>query len=205
VTDISGRGVGMDVVHRNIRQLRGRIDIQSEEGRGSRFTIYLPLTLAIIEGLILQVGGQRFILPVTCVRESFRPTRSMLTQLFGKGEVLNVRGDLVSMLRLGDHLDIPEACRDIEKGIMIHIESEHLSRCLFVDALVGKQEVVIKNLGEVYQTDPAIAGGTILGDGQVALILDPDALVRLKTARDAEGFQHPLEAEPAPETAAAAV
>ena len=179
VTDISGRGVGMDVVRRNIHEMRGKIRISSVEGHGSTFTIFLPLTLAIIEGLIIKVGSQRFVVPVSSVRESFRITPDMLTSTLGKGEVLNVRNQLIPLLRLSHYLTIDDATEDINNGIVIHLESEHQSRCLLVDALVGKQEVVIKNLGDVYDNDPAIAGGTILGDGQVVLILDPSALVKL--------------------------
>jgi two-component system chemotaxis sensor kinase CheA len=179
VTDISGRGVGMDVVRRNIHEMRGKIRISSVEGHGSTFTIFLPLTLAIIEGLIIKVGSQRFVVPVSSVRESFRITSDMLTSTLGKGEVLNVRNQLIPLLRLSHYLTIDDATEDVNNGIVIHLESEHQSRCLLVDALVGKQEVVIKNLGDVYDNDPAIAGGTILGDGQVVLILDPSALVKL--------------------------
>lgn len=179
VTDISGRGVGMDVVRRNIHEMRGKIRISSVEGHGSTSTIFLPLTLAIIEGLIIKVGSQRFVVPVSSVRESFRITSDMLTSTLGKGEVLNVRNQLIPLLRLSHYLTIDDATEDVNNGIVIHLESEHQSRCLLVDALVGKQEVVIKNLGDVYDNDPAIAGGTILGDGQVVLILDPSALVKL--------------------------
>ena len=179
VTDISGRGVGMDVVRRNIHEMRGKIRISSVEGHGSTFTIFLPLTLAIIEGLIIKVGSQRFVVPVSSVRESFRITSDMLTSTLGKGEVLNVRNQLIPLLRLSHYLTIDDATEDVNNGIVIHLESEHQSRCLLVDALVGKQEVVIKNLGDVHDNDPAIAGGTILGDGQVVLILDPSALVKL--------------------------
>jgi two-component system, chemotaxis family, sensor kinase CheA len=180
VTDLSGRGVGMDVVRRNIERLRGTIEIDSVEGRGTTFTIGLPLTLAIIEGLLVQAGDQRFVVPTLSVRESFRPLPSMLSVVQGRGEMVSVRGTLVPLLRLANHLHIPDAVTDPTEGIVMVLEAGQDCRCVLVDALVGKQEVVIKSLGETFQDQQEFAGAAILGDGRVGLILDTTSLVRLK-------------------------
>ncbi len=180
VTDLSGRGVGMDVVRRNIERLRGTIEIDSVEGRGTTFTIGLPLTLAIIEGLLVQVGDQRFVVPTLSVRESFRPLPSMLSVVQGRGEMVSVRGKLTPLLRLANHLHIPGAVTDPTRGIVMVLEAGQDCRCVLVDALIGKQEVVIKSLGETFRDQQVFAGAAILGDGRVGLILDTTALVRLK-------------------------
>jgi two-component system chemotaxis sensor kinase CheA len=182
VTAISGRGVGMDVVQKNIAQLRGRIDIKSVAGRGTTFILRLPLTLAIIDGLILRVGAERYILPTLSVRESFHPKSCSITSLPGGVELAEIRKELIPLLRLRDHFQIEETTDEAVPGILIVIESDGKKRCLLADELIGKQEIVIKNLGEVFKTDPMVSGGAILGDGCVGLILDPAALVHLENA-----------------------
>jgi two-component system chemotaxis sensor kinase CheA len=182
ITDISGRGVGMDVVRKNIDKLRGKIEITSTPGQGSTFTISLPLTLAIIDGLIVSVGHERYILPTLSVRESFRPTVDMISTVHERGEMVNVRGRISPLLRLYDHFDVePEFAKPTE-GIVVVLEADGADRCVLVDRLLGKQEVVIKSLGETFKQNPALAGAAILGDGRVGLILDVNTLVRLKTA-----------------------
>jgi len=180
ITELSGRGVGMDVVRRNIEALRGKVEIQSVEGRGSTFTIYLPLTLAIIDGLIVGVGEQRYILPTLGVRESFRPKAAMLSTIQERGEVVNVRGHLSPLLRLYDHFHVEPRTTDPTEGVVVVVGTERENRCLLVDQLLGKQEVVIKGMGETFQQARGLAGAAILGDGSVGLILDVDAFVRLK-------------------------
>ena len=180
ITDLSGRGVGMDVVRRNIERMRGKIEIESAIGRGTTFTISLPLTLAIIEGLLVGVGDQRYVIPTLSVRESFRPLPSMVTKVQGRGEMVSVRGRLTPVLRLGEHLNTPAAAADLSAGILVVVESGQDSRCLFVDELIGKQEVVIKSLGDMFHQQTNFAGAAILGDGRVGLILDVNALVKLK-------------------------
>lgn len=179
VSDLSGRGVGMDVVRRNIEKLRGKVELDSQPGRGTTVTIFLPLTLAIIEGLMVAVGGQQFILPAVSVRESFRPLPGGVATVHGRGELVDVRGQLLPLLRLGSLLGIADAVADPARGIVVVIEAGHDRRCLLVDALVGRQEVVIKGLGETFQGHRSFAGAAILGDGRVGLILDTTALVRL--------------------------
>jgi two-component system, chemotaxis family, sensor kinase CheA len=182
VTNLSGRGVGMDVVHKNVSQLRGKIEIKSVSGRGTTFTLRLPLTLAIIDGLIIRVGGQRYILPTISVRESFHPKSCTITSLHGGVELVEMRKELIPLLRLRDHFQLKEMADSPGRGIMVVIESDGKKRCLLADELVGKQEIVIKNLGEVFVTDPMVSGGAILGDGCVGLILDAAALVHLEPA-----------------------
>ena len=179
VTDVSGRGVGMDVVRRNIERVRGKVAIDSAPGQGSRFTISMPLTLAIIEGLIVSVAGQRFVIPTLAVRESFRPEAGGVTTVHGRGELVDVRGRQLPLLRLGRHLGITGAEESPDRGIVVVLEAGYELRCLLVDELVGKQEVVIKGLGETFAGRSGFAGAAILGDGRIGLILDTTALVRL--------------------------
>lgn len=180
VTGLSGRGVGMDVVRRNIEKIRGKVEVESVPGKGTRFTTYVPLTLAIIEGLLVGVGDQRYIIPTLSVQESFRPLPGAVTTVQGRGELISVRGRLTPLLRLGRHLNTPSKADDPSRGIVVVVESGQDSRCLFVDELIGKQEVVIKSLGDVFRDQHAFAGAAILGDGRVGLILDINALVKLK-------------------------
>ena len=180
VTGLSGRGVGMDVVRRNIEKIRGKVEVESVPGKGTRFTTYVPLTLAIIEGLLVGVGDQRYIIPTLSVQESFRPLPGAVTTVQGRGELISVRGRLTPLLRLGRHLNTPSKADDPSRGIVVVVESGQDSRCLFVDELIGKQEVVIKSLGDVFRDQHAFAGAAILGDGRVGLILDVNALVKLK-------------------------
>jgi len=186
VTDLSGRGVGMDVVRRNIEKMRGKIEIDSIEGQGTTFTLYVPLTLAIIEGLLVGVGEQRYVIPTLSVRESFRPLPGMVTAVQGRGEVVSVRGRLTPILRLGRHLNTPHTADDPTKGIVVVVEAGQDSRCLLVDELIGKQEVVIKSLGDMFRNQTEFAGAAILGDGRVGLILDINALVKLKPKNNGE-------------------
>jgi two-component system chemotaxis sensor kinase CheA len=179
VTDISGRGVGMDVVRRNIEKLRGKVEIDTVTGQGTTFTIYLPLTLAIIDGMIVSVGGERYIIPTLSVRESFRPRPEMISTIHERGEMVNVRGRLCPLLRLHRYFDQPAKSTDASEGIVVVIESGEQTRCLLVDELIGKQEVVIKSLGGTLKKNPSLAGGAVLGDGRVGLILNVDSLVRL--------------------------
>lgn len=181
VTDISGRGVGLDVVRRNIEQLRGQVDISSKPGKGTLFKITLPLTLAIIDGLIVKVGGERYIIPTLSVRESFRPTPGMISRVQGKAEVVNVRGRLIPLLKLNELFGVRPQAGVVNEGIIVVVQAGANLRCLQVDGLLHKQEVVIKNLNEMMiHKNRALAGAAILGDGQVGLILDVNALVNLE-------------------------
>ncbi|MFW8600356.1 chemotaxis protein CheW [Desulfobacterota bacterium M19] len=179
ITDVSGRGVGMDVVKKAVEKLRGKVDVMSEPGKGSIFTIRLPLTLAIIDGIIVQVGTERYIIPTIAIRESFRPRHEDYKTIKGQGETLLVRGTLVPIIRLYKYFKIGARYTDPCEAIVVVVESEGKQRAIMVDELLGKQEVVIKNLGGI--TDiTGVAGGTILGDGRVGLILDLAGLVTAK-------------------------
>jgi two-component system chemotaxis sensor kinase CheA len=201
ITDISGRGVGMDVVKQNIAKLRGKIEIDSTPGEGTTFRIFLPLTLAIIDGLIARVGDQRYIFPTLSVCESFRPTAEMISTVYGKGEVVKVRGKLRPMLRLHEYFDIVPRTTDPTRALIIVVESANQQRCILVDELIGKQEVVIKSLDERFKQNKALAGAAILGDGKVGLILDPRTLVQVSIPADvnrAEASQAILDAAASP-------
>jgi two-component system, chemotaxis family, sensor kinase CheA len=179
LTDLSGRGVGMDVVARNIENLRGKVEIQSVPGQGTTFTILLPLTLAIIDGLLIGVGDHRYIIPTLSIRESFRPAPGMVTTVHGHGEVVRVRGRQTPLLRLGHYLGTASRAVKPEDGIIVVVESGDAARGLLVDELIGKQEVVIKSLGRAFRQQNLLAGGAVLGDGGVGLILDVDTLVQM--------------------------
>jgi two-component system, chemotaxis family, sensor kinase CheA len=177
VTEISGRGVGMDVVRRNITKLRGKIEIESKPGAGSTFSIHVPLTLAIIDGLIFSIGRERFIVPTLCVRESFRPEAGMISTVLNRGELISVRGQFSPLVRLYERFGLQPDSTDPAQGIIIVIESNHQRCGLLVDRLLGQQEVVIKGLGDVFKQSRALAGAAILGDGHVGLILDVNGLL----------------------------
>jgi two-component system chemotaxis sensor kinase CheA len=176
VTEISGRGVGMDVVRGGINKLRGRVDIDSVPGQGTTFNIYLPLTLAIIDGMLVGVGQERFIVPTLAIRESLRPLPGMVSTVQGKGEVISVRGKLIPLVRLSDKLGLSCVAKDPCDGIVVVVDSGARSRALLVDSLIGKQEVVIKSLGDTFKHQKGMSGAAIMGDGRVALIIDPDAI-----------------------------
>ncbi len=178
VTAVSGRGVGMDVVKRNIDKLRGKIEITSDVGVGSTFKIKLPLTMAIIDGLVVRVGEDRFILPSTSVQMALRPTRESISTVHGRGEVLDLRGRLLPIHRLHRRFGISLHTEAPWDGILVILEVSGKTSALLVDEMVSKQEVVIKNLGAFMQSIPGVAGGAILGDGNIALILDPGALLQ---------------------------
>ncbi len=177
VTSVSGRGVGMDVVKRNIDKLRGKIEITSEVGRGSTFKIKLPLTMAIIDGLVVRVGTDRFILPSTSVQRALRPTRESISTIHGQGEVLDLRGKFVPIHRLHRRFGLSGDAVNPWDGIVVIVENAGKVSALLVDEMVSKQEVVIKNLGAFMQNLPGVAGAAILGDGSIALILDPGSLL----------------------------
>jgi two-component system chemotaxis sensor kinase CheA len=178
VTAVSGRGVGMDVVKRNIEKLRGKIEIESEVGKGSVFKVKLPLTMAIIDGLVVRVGQDKFILPATSVQMALRPTQESITTIHGTGEVLDLRGRIIPLHRLHRRFGIPADTEKPWEGIVVIIEHSGKTSALLVDEMVSKQEVVIKNLGSLMQGLPGVAGGAILGDGNIALILDPASILQ---------------------------
>jgi two-component system chemotaxis sensor kinase CheA len=184
VTELSGRGVGMDVVRRNVEALRGRIDIQTVRGQGTTFSIQLPLTLAIVDGILLGVGSDRFVIPTFAVQESFRPLPEQVQTMQGQACLVQVRDRLYPLLHLGEVFGITGARQRISEGTVIICHDNGRCVALAVDELIGKQEVVIKGLGEMFRDVRGIAGGAILGDGRIGLILDTGGLLSLvgKTA-----------------------
>lgn len=175
VTDVSGRGVGMDVVRRNIQQLGGRVEISSIASVGSTFTIQLPLTLAIVDGMGVSVGGQIFIIPLVSIVESMQPPRANIKQLAGSS-LLHVREEYWPLLALYQVMDTKPKFADPAEGIVVLIETSKKRYGLQVDELVGQQQVVIKSLEQHYRRVPGTAGATIMGDGSVAMILDVESL-----------------------------
>ncbi len=173
VDGVSGRGVGMDVVKRNIMKLRGRVEIRSAEGSGTTFLLKLPLTLAIIDGLVVGVGRERYIAPIYTVREMLRPKPEALSALH---DMVMVRGRLLPLVRLYRRFGVKPRSENPVESLLLVAETLGKSFCLMVDELIGKQEVVIKSLGETLRSVPGVAGGAILGNGRVGLILDMDSL-----------------------------
>jgi two-component system, chemotaxis family, sensor kinase CheA len=178
VTDVSGRGVGMDVVRQNVDALNGSIEVESRAGRGTTIRIRLPLTLAILDGLSLQVGTQTFIMPLLAIRESFRPAGSDLRRVLDQGEVVLVRGEPLPLVRLHRLFRIAGGVQEPERGLVIVAEHGGRRIGLLVDELLGQQQVVVKSLEQNYRRIEGVMGATILGDGRVALILDVAGLTR---------------------------
>jgi two-component system chemotaxis sensor kinase CheA len=172
VTNISGRGVGMDVVKKNIEKLRGKVDVTSKEGEGSTFTIMLPLTLAIIDGIVVNVGDTKYIIPTVSIEESLQPKREEISTVNNQGEVVNIRGNLLSLVRLHDLYNIETTKINPWESIVVVVEGAEGKYGLLVDELLGQQQVVIKSLGDRFKNVKGISGSAILGDGKVGLILD---------------------------------
>ena len=183
ITDISGRGVGMDVVKKNIEALQGRVDIRSEVGKGTVFSICLPLTLAIIDGQIVTVGNERYIVPINSIVNSFRPDPSQISSVQNQGEMVRVRGELMPLIRLYNLFGVREAVSDPQEGLLVIVEADHLRSCILVDDLLGQQQVVIKSLGGGLGSVAGVSGGAIMGDGRVSLILDVPGLIDLSRSR----------------------
>ncbi|HOK89194.1 MAG TPA: Hpt domain-containing protein [Candidatus Hydrogenedentes bacterium] len=181
VTEVSGRGVGMDVVKRNIESLRGQVLIESTPGQGSVFTIILPLTLAIIDGMVVRVGSQRYILPTLSIVQSIRPEAKDLNTVVGSGETLKVHGDLLPLFSLKRVFGLNEGVDRYVDGTVVVVEKDGKRAGLLVDEILGQQQIVIKSLGEGLQGIPGIAGGAIMPDGLVGLILDVGGIMRLAT------------------------
>ncbi|HET8611128.1 MAG TPA: chemotaxis protein CheW [Burkholderiales bacterium] len=179
VTDVSGRGVGMDVVKRNIQALGGRVEIDSSPGLGARIAVRLPLTLAILDGMSIGVGDQIFIVALNHVVESLQVSTKDLRTVSGKGRVISVRGDYLPVLALHELFNITPKAADYDHGIMVILESDGGRAAFFVDELLGQHQVVIKSLETNYRKVPGVSGATIMGDGRVALILDVAGLVKM--------------------------
>jgi two-component system chemotaxis sensor kinase CheA len=184
ITDVSGRGVGMDVVRRNIREMGGSVEIDSASGHGTRITIRLPLTLAILDGLSIAVGDETFIIPLTYISESLQPAAADIRTIGGTGRTVHVRGDYLPLIALHEVFGIEPRVTDPSKGITVILDCDGKRSALFVDALLGEHQVVIKSLETNYKRVPGIGGATIMGDGRVALILDTSALAQMSAVEE---------------------
>jgi len=179
VTSVSGRGVGMDVVKKNIESLRGKIDISSTAGRGTTFTIRLPLTLAVIDGQVVRIGSDRYIIPINAIVRSLRPTREQISTVQGRGEMILERNELIPLVRLYRQFGVVPTTEDATEALVVVVEEDGRKCCLLVDDLLAQQQVVIKSLGEALGRVRGVSGGAIMGDGRVTLILDIPGLVKL--------------------------
>ena len=190
VTNVSGRGVGMDVVKKGIDSLRGRIEVTSKEGEGSTFTMHVPLTMAITDAMLVRVSNQRYLLPIVSIEQSFRPEPNAVSTVTGRGEMVVFRGDLLPVFRLHKLFKVSGAATNPHEALLIIIEGEGKRCALMVDELLGQQQVVIKSLGKSMGQIRGVAGGAILGDGQIGLILDAAGLVGLAggEGRNARGL-----------------
>jgi len=195
VTEISGRGVGMDVVRRNIEAMRGRVGISSSPGKGTRFKMVLPLTLAIIDGMVVACGAEQFIIPTLSIIESLQPTPGMLSAIAGCNELINLRGKPLPLLRLSRVLGLSGAKQNPVDALVVIVESNGRRMGLLVDDVVTRQQVVIKSLSGWLVTTPCVAGAAILADGNVGLILNVDVLSR--PPQDPESQRHSAEKTPA--------
>ncbi|AFR70270.1 chemotaxis histidine kinase CheA [Brachyspira pilosicoli B2904] len=179
VTDISGRGVGMDVVRANVEKMKGKIEIKSAEGVGSTFIIKLPLTLAIIEGITFAIGEQIYVMPLISIIEQIKIKSDQVKPFEGKGEMIKIRDEYLPLIRLHKVFEIDTQVNEIDDGIVVVVEAGYRKCAIFVDELLDQQQVVIKSLDSAFSKHAGIAGGTILGDGRIALIIDIQGLVNI--------------------------
>jgi two-component system chemotaxis sensor kinase CheA len=185
VTDISGRGVGMDVVKRNIQEMGGHVEIHSRGGQGTTTRIVLPLTLAILNGMSVKVGSEAYILPLSYVIESLQPLPEHLHSITADGHVIRVRGEYLPLIELHRVFDVSGAQTHPTQGILVIVQADDSRFALLVDELLGQHQVVVKNLETNYRKVPGISAATILGDGSVAFIIDVGAMPRIQRAQAA--------------------
>ena len=188
VTDVSGRGVGMDVVRRNIESLRGQVEIDSEAGKGSVFKMGLPLTLAIIDGMVVRVSSETYIVPTVSIVTSLKPESEQLSTVLNQGEMLSLHGGLLPLFRLADLFSIAESDQDSDNGLVVVVEDDNKKRAgLVIDELIGRQQIVIKSLGETMKDIPGISGAAIMPNGQVGLILDVGGVMGIANSGNEAG------------------
>lgn len=179
VTDISGRGVGMDVVKKSVEALRGHIEIKTEQGKGTLFTIHLPLTMAIMDGMVVRVHNERYIVPTLSVIESFRPRKEDVSCIVNKGEVVNTHGELIPLIHLSTIFNVNGAIENPENGIVIVLEDMGKRMGLLVDSILGQQQTVIKKVGDGIGKIKGVSGAAIMPDGRISLILDVSGIIRM--------------------------
>jgi two-component system chemotaxis sensor kinase CheA len=183
VTDLSGRGVGMDVVRRNITSLGGGVSISSVKGEGTTITIQLPLTLAVLDGMIVCVGDEQYIVPLEFVAEAFKPGPNDIRTIVGQPSLVAVRGEQLPLVQLEDVVRLPASATARPEPLCLVVEVDNRRAAILVDSLVGQQQLVVKSLETNLHRVPGVAGATILGDGRVALILDVSAITRTHASR----------------------
>ena len=186
ITDISGRGVGMDVVKDGIEKFRGHLNIASKKGKGTKFIISLPLTLAIIDGMLIGVDDQRYVIPTIAIQKAFKPRQGEYFTVKGKGEMVKDRGNLIPLIRLNEIYGTSNNKKSIDACLVVVVESKEEKRAILIDELLGKDEYVIKSLGHSMNDIQGIAGGAILADGKVGLILDVDGIFSIVAQRPLE-------------------
>lgn len=198
VTDVSGRGVGMDVVRKNIESLRGQVEIHSVKGVGSTFKMGLPLTLAIIDGMVVRVGEETYVIPTVSIIKSIKPEPNAISTVYGRGEMISVQGKLIPLVRLVELYGLGGAEVDDDNMLVVIVEDEHHKIGLVIHELIGRQQVVIKTLGETMRHIPGISGSAIMPNGRVGLILDVGSLMRYASKEGQEGSKEkrPMEAPP---------
>jgi len=181
VTEYSGRGVGMDVVKQNIEKCGGTVTVESKQGYGTAFIIKIPLTLAIIDGMEIEVGGTIFSIPISMIKQSFKVSNDQIIRDTQRGEMIMIRGVCYPIMRLHERFNIPTEIVDFEDGILLLVETENKSVCLFSDKLIGEQQVVVKPFppyfGRYNIKGGGLSGCTIMGDGSIALIVDVANLI----------------------------
>lgn len=184
VSNLSGRGVGMDVVKNSVVALGGRVAITSKPGEGSVFSVVLPLTMAVMDGMVVTVNGHTMVVPITSIIETIRPTEDAVHRLGPQGTLLSIRGSFVPVLDVAEILDLQDEETKLDSEILLLVETEHSGQCaLAVQSILDQRQVVIKSLDYIYGAVPGVSAATILGDGKIAMILDPDGVVQI--ARDA--------------------
>jgi len=179
VTDVSGRGVGMDVVRRNVEQLRGRIEVRSTPGQGTRFSLRLPLTMAIVDAMALRVGTEQYLLPTISIQRSYRPAKDSVRSILGQGELAVLGDQMLPVIRLHKMFGVEGAVQEPAEALLVVVEADGRRCALMVDQLLGQQQVVVKALGATFANTRGVCGGAILGNGKVGLILDAAGLLRM--------------------------
>ncbi|MEZ0330578.1 MAG: chemotaxis protein CheW, partial [Methylophilaceae bacterium] len=187
VTDVSGRGVGMDVVKRNVSAMGGVIDIRSAPGFGTTMSISLPLTLAILDGMSVSLGDSLYVIPLNSIIETIQPKAEDIKTVTGAGLMVHMRGEYLPIIPLHTLFNQPTTVTNPTLGVLVIIESEGKKAALFIDGLVGQQQVVIKSLESNYRRVPGVSGATIMGDGSVALILDVPSIIKMGQYNNLEG------------------